>query len=222
MSKVVLFCASHIANIDRLNQLEQTIFSWSIQTYKTQFYISISCIDIDYIQDWISMIVAKYNNLFIYLSTNHHTQMEHYRRLLRLFQPSNKEIWISFVDDDDTIQFKRLECFYNLISRFCKNIDREKAIVRIFPTGSKMWLITHVEYVHFCIRIDLFQLFFDQLSDERISSHNADCDLVKFLLPNSNSHHLQKLYLFVEDNKDISYNYTNCKYTFISPRLSPV
>jgi hypothetical protein len=226
---LVLLCGSHIRESSRISTLSETLESWRTQNSKVAFWVSIS-FETPILASESTEILHRYSNIpkfRVFVQKRPFKQFEHYAFLVNQLQALRAkkghssaearpiELWVAFVDDDDTLGSCRIECFEALISSH--SVSRHRPFVQIkgdpslpkFPiNGQDMTkLSTTNEYFEFCIELRCIEFFIKNCPSRILKSVFADCFLVKYLQNPDSS--IPRSWVSIESSGqvDIEYNY---------------
>lgn len=205
VDNIVIFCASHLDSIRRIEFFIEMLESYRYQTVNARFYISISYDP--KLRDSVAKVLRMINdmklaNFQIYpmLSRLQLDQFEHYKILSQLDIPNDP--WIIFSDDDDLWHKLRVE----FCSRISAEIEEENYSVIYYPyhtngqrEGNTLedWLtkenkpfmhkdvtyekIFPEEYFLTSCRLSSFRGFFQQAKDVHLKHTYCDFLFLKYL-----------------------------------------
>ena len=117
MAAPLLFCASHLSSIARLQALQDALRSWQRQSVKSTFWLSVSWespID-SIVTTWLNSLSV--DECVVSRHSGRLRQMQHIAHLAReasaVHDPAST--WVCFMDDDDLLRPERLSAFQHLI-----------------------------------------------------------------------------------------------------------
>jgi hypothetical protein len=214
---LVLLCGSHIRESKRISTLLETLESWRLQTAQVPFWLSIS-FESDSLASETLPVLRFYGQISQFrfsIQTSPFKQFRHYSFLvneLRASISTAMEVWIAFVDDDDTLEPCRMECFEALITesstikhRPFVQIKSDPALPELPTDGLDTKINTANEYFEFSIELSAFEFFLKQCPSQIIESVFVDCFLVKYLRTLDFS--IPECWVAIEHQPDIGYNY---------------
>jgi hypothetical protein len=167
---IAVFIASHISNPRRIPFLVECISSLLQQTCIPKIYLSLS-FETPVLQDSF-LSTPSSSQIHLLLQPQKTSQMRHFQQLMKaILNIPNPPEWILFCDDDDTYAPTR-------VAEFAAAFETSPNIAGAYESTFGK---THQEHRHeywcYGIHRDVFQYFFENISDPTILEHSC-CDII--------------------------------------------
>lgn len=180
---LIILCASHLKNVQNVEQMKEMLSSQMFQTHVCDVYVSYTGLSLESDDPRVHLIKQPEEQL---------AQFQHYQRLVRTLLDIgvlHSENYAIFTDDDDIMDPERNATYLRLICsgvevvcidksviRFSNDCDINEHAVSIQNAFLKSGIVVEYarprEYVDLCVRGDLLLGFVNQVDGEKYTS---DC-----------------------------------------------
>jgi len=183
-----ILVASHMAKVDRIPLLMETLHSLIQQTYTTPIYLSISFEDNEIRDSFIQTVsenetINAFPYLWILMRRTKTPQMRHFALLFPEITEKNYE-WIFFSDDDDIYDKDRVKVFMEAIElekqhQQTQQEQEQRPIAGVYESSfGKEHREQRHEYWCYCLNIETLRRFYLAIhSYEDIVNHQC-CDVL--------------------------------------------
>lgn len=190
MSKLVLFCATFLSDTDRLLKLNKMIQSVMTQTHETPLWLSACCetIQAETLQRNSNITTGRVR---LYTHTRRLAQFHQFMLMteelvkeLRQANPLDEltSTYVAFVDDDDTIQSRRMATFNILIQVMNLNPKSDTVMLPLCRIQQPSEY-EQGEFWEYCVRLDVLLYFVRHTQLEMLKWKCCDRAFVNFLIP---------------------------------------